>query len=399
MKLFFFLFLLLSTSAFARLDLLVEEERVYRGFQLALESKNSLSLFKQTKAERKLAFDAMEDARLSPEVWVPFHELKQLEASERLRWLRLRAEFGERNLQEENAILAGFHKEMDRELALELIQAEPILVSKKGKALAQRAAQLLPQESAAMRGFAFSPLSADVARDLFLNKPAAIAAYEGGRFLSTPRLFMFCRNNRRHPCLYAMRDKNDNPVRVNGKLWTQPALALSWDDRPFNKRGGHTPQGVYHVEGVMPQANDQLSFGRFRRLILDFSPGSANEQEQKKLLPASVQQFQWWREAVIARDMGRNLLRIHGTGKKNEDPTTPYYPFIPTAGCVAQREGAYDGEVFIDQRKILDAWMAASAMELKYENEAAIRGLFYVINVDEVEAPVTAEDLARYGIR
>lgn len=344
-----FLLALCSLSpAVGSVEKYVEEERVYREFQVALKEGVPFRIAVRAPVEQKLALDAIEDAGLSPEPWISAAEAERLAPRERLRWLRLRD---------------GFVPEF-AERKLEFV----------------------------------SPSVAEV-RDLFESKPASIREYEGGRFASVPRLFMFCRNDRRYPCLFVLRDRNDNPVRVNGILWTQPALGLSWDNRPYHQRGGHTPQGVYHVEGVMPEADDPEGFGRFRRLILDFSPPSAGEREQMKLLPASAHSASWWREAVVARDNGRNLLRIHGTGERSEATNAPYHPFVPTAGCVAQRELEYGGVDYIDQRRLLDRWMAASGLPLEHENEIRIRGLFYVMNIDDGTAPVSAADLARYGIR
>lgn len=389
----------LSAAAFADTNRFVAEERIYRGFQAALKTQKSLELPSRSVEERKLAFDAIEDGLLAPDAWIPESELPKLTAPERVRWLRLKSQYGRADKKLEERILSEIPAgELDEALALEVFQGEGVFVSEAAKGFAKRTSITWPKVASEFRAAGLPPLSAAVARDLFNQKPSDLAGHDGGRFLNVPRLFMFCRADRHHPCLFALRDRNDQPVRVNGKLWTQPSLGLSWDDRPYNKRGGHTPQGVYHIEGVMPDTDDQEGFGKFRRMILDFVKKSKDEAEQKKLLPASVQEFSWWKEAVTARNIGRNLLRIHGTGQKS-DEGEPYFPLVPTAGCIAQREMEYEGVNYTDQRKILDMMMRSAGMEAKYENEPAIRALLYVVNVDDTAAPMSAEDLSKYGIR
>ena len=181
-------------------------------------------------------------------------------------------------------------------------------------------------------------------------------------------------------------------------LWTQPALGLSTKGLPYNERDGNTPMGVHLVEGVMPSASYPEYYGKFRRLILNFVPASKGEVEQKKLIPQALVEGKWWREAVVARDIGRNLLRIHGTGEKNEDPASSFYPFVATIGCVAQREGKYGGDTFTDQRRLLDRWMKAAGMEAKFENEPNILGLLYVIDIDDRARAVEPRDLKALGI-
>jgi hypothetical protein len=115
-------------------------------------------------------------------------------------------------------------------------------------------------------------------------------------------------------------------------------------------------------------------------------------------LPASSQDADWWRAGVVSRDIGRNLLRIHGTGKINVDKETPYYPFMRTSGCIAQRENTYEGVTFKDQRNLLDSIMKAMDLAASFENETHIKGILYIVEVDDKNAPMTLEDLALRGI-
>jgi hypothetical protein len=152
------------------------------------------------------------------------------------------------------------------------------------------------------------------------------------------------------------------------------------------------------IDSVMPVADQQISFGKFRRMILNFIPKSKNETLLRSLLPESSISEDWWKAGVTARDIGRNLLRIHGTGKINPDPSVPYFPFMRTSGCISQRENTYDGITYKDQRDLLDAIMKAMDNQPVFENEPKIKGLLYIVEIDDTDEIVTPEALRGFGI-
>lgn len=239
---------------------------------------------------------------------------------------------------------------------------------------------------------------ARTAIDLFYHAPAA-SEYQGGKYSGGIKLYMFCRPNRNYTCLFAMRDANDEIVRnEDGTIWTQKSLAQSARKLPYNIRNGATPTGVWTIDSVMPAADQTISFGRFRRMIINFIPKSNNESRLKSLLPESSHDLNWWKPTIIARDMGRNLFRIHGTGKTNPDPQSTFYPFRQTSGCISQRENVHDGFDWQDQRKILDRIMVAQGNKPVYANETKIKGIFYFIEIDDKNASVEPEDLYNLGI-
>lgn len=228
-----------------------------------------------------------------------------------------------------------------------------------------------------------------VLKDLFNHRPAR----EG------VTLYMFCRQNRLHPCLMVMRDRQGEVVKNNdGTLWTHQALASSKKGLPAHVRSGNTPAGVHLINSVMPYADAPVSFGKFRRVILEFVPKSGDESRLKTLLPSSSQNQTWWMPSVVARDIGRNLLRIHGTGKINEDPKSSFYPFVRTSGCIAQRENTYDGVTYQDQRDLLDSLMDALDLAPTYDNETEIKGVLYLVEINAKGSAVTEKDLQGIGI-
>ena len=241
-------------------------------------------------------------------------------------------------------------------------------------------------------------LTEDMVADIYHQGPD-ITTYMNGEYIKSVKIFMFCRTNRLYPCLMVMKNVHGEAVRLeDGTLWSNPSLASSKLGLPSYERNGNTPQGIHTIDSVMPVADSPVSFGQYRRMVLNFIPKSKNEVLMKSLLPASSHDSDWWRSAVVSRDIGRNLLRIHGTGKINVDKETPYYPFMRTSGCIAQRENTYDGVKYKDQRGLLDSIMKAMDLATTYVNETHVKGILYLVEIDDVNAPVTLSDLAFRGI-
>jgi hypothetical protein len=243
----------------------------------------------------------------------------------------------------------------------------------------------------------FDPLTVTHMKDLLFNTPDT-AHYNNGEYKDTTRLFLFCRESREYPCLFVMKDIFGDLVQENGKVWSLAALAKSARNIPYYKTNGQTPNGVHTINSVMPDANRQRAFGKFRRVMLDWIPKSKSEENTKHFIPKSHLNLKWWKRATIARDAGRLYLRIHGTGRVNDEPKGSYYPHMPTSGCVSTKEGRYDGVTYKDQRIILDKLMQASQLRPVYNNEPKIKGVLYVVNIDTQKKAVTLEDLKKYGV-
>lgn len=239
----------------------------------------------------------------------------------------------------------------------------------------------------------------EVASDLYFNTPDT-SGYMNGEYIKGVKIFMFCRQNRLYPCLMVMRDADGREVRKpDGALWTNPALASAVTGLPSYQRNGNTPAGIYTIDSVMPVADQQLSYGKFRRMILNFVPKSSGEGLSKLLIPQSSWEHDWWSQGNVARDIGRSLFRIHGSGRINREPNTPFFPLNRTHGCIAQRENTYDGVTYQDQRDLLDTVMRAMGLEPKYANEPKIKGFLYVMEIDDLSRRVAPEDLEVFGIK
>lgn len=244
-------------------------------------------------------------------------------------------------------------------------------------------------------------VASDVAlRDLFYSSPDLNQVLNGS-YANGVKLYMFCRTNRLYPCLMVMRDSRGDIVRNNndGSIWTHKALASAKTGLPSYNRNGNTPTGVMTIDSVMPTADQAISFGKYRRLILNFIPKTQNDSLLQTLLPDSSKNEEWWKAGAVARDMDRDLLRIHGSGKYNPDELSSFWPFLQTSGCIAQRENTYGDVTFKDQRVLLDVMMKAMDLTPVYSNETRIKGIFYITEIDSQNAPVTAQDLHEKGIQ
>ncbi len=175
------------------------------------------------------------------------------------------------------------------------------------------------------------------------------------------------------------KDKDQN-------IWSIPILGLSGRGLPFNHSNGCTPSGVFKIDSVMPMADKNYEFGEFKRLIVNFVGPSFQEEDILKLLPKSHTQLNWWTPCIVGRELGRSLLRIHGTGRKNFNPLTSYYPFVPTSGCLATNEASFLGTGIgkaQDQRLLLNTLLNALNLPVTEENESKIHGLLYVVEFSD----------------
>lgn len=230
-----------------------------------------------------------------------------------------------------------------------------------------------------------------LARDL-LNQNVRMDLYANGEYAKALRIFMFCRDDRHYTCLMVMKNAAGAFVKVNGQYWAHKSLGYARTGRTYDQSNGNTPAGVLQIDGVMPSADKQLFFGKYRRMVLNLVPRSTNEEKLKLLLPASNHTANWWKESTIARNMGRGAFRIHGT-KREANRDEPHFPFLGTAGCIAQRENTYDGVTYKDQRNLLDDLMKTLGLAPVYANEPKIKAILYVMNIDDVKKSVELSDL------
>jgi hypothetical protein len=392
-------FLILWTTAWAGPEAQLEE--TYLRFKTSIADGNRLESLMLSQENQSIYVDALWDLAFEgrPEALTVLRhlELSPLSTAEKVRVALLRLQ-------------AGMIPDIDEDLAQEILnQLQNPEPDRKLRALIQVHGGELRIPGLTDPWPEVGPLtqrqpqvqlpSPGVVDDLF-NLSRIPLNFQTGRYSNGIQLFLFCRKSRNYPCLMALKDSRGRPVRdLQGKLWTHPALASSALNLPSSVRNGHTPEGVYTIDGVMPTTDNRFGYGSNRRLILNFIRATIGERLLLSLLPDSSTSENWWRASVIGRDVGRTDLRIHGTGEINMWPGTPWYPYIRTAGCVAQLEGTYNGVTYNHQRILLDKIMLASNLAPTYANEARIRGIFYVIDIDDERSPVKSEDLERFGVK
>jgi hypothetical protein len=400
---FLLIFSIFSAPALAAKSLnSITEENLYHEYTRLLRHGHPIHLFVMKEEEQKILVDALWDLKFLDQYDISFF-LKSIPVRNFTLKEQLRL-----------AILHGSIDPQDSAL-IEQSLNETLLTQKEYAhftlAYAQELSKLGLESSVNLAQELHPQLSevlskterrvgdqSQLARDLWQHTPD-LTSYMKGRYHRGIKLYMFCSTNRLYPCLMLGKDAEDRVItQADGTIWSHPALASSAQAIPSWQRNGNTPAGVHHIDGVMPQADQQLSFGKFRRLILNFVPQGNDESFTRSILPDSSRQASWWLPATVARDAGRSLLRIHGTGRINTQPQSTWFPFIRTSGCVAQRENNYQGIEYIDQRLILDTLMQAQGLRVNFDNEARIRGLFYIIEINDQRKAVTLNDLNRLGI-
>ncbi len=192
-------------------------------------------------------------------------------------------------------------------------------------------------------------------------------------------LYVFCQQDRTVLCQTVLKDRNGAFVRQSdGRLWSVPLLLRSIHGLGWNFVRGETPQGIFRMEGVVPQPDDEFfrAYGQFSLVNLfvpfeagakQFLPGKSgpfrgSQDDYKRLLPSSWRNYWAIQESYWAGKAGRSFFRIHGTGESPDffsgKERNPYsYNWNPTIGCLSALELYTEGGQLLqaDMPKILDA--------------------------------------------
>lgn len=182
-------------------------------------------------------------------------------------------------------------------------------------------------------------------------------------------LYVLCPSDRGELCQTVLKDRQGNVVREeDGQLWSVPLglrslhSGLSW-----NFTRGETPQGIYRIEGTIPQPDTDYfrPYGQFAlvQLFVPHEPGVnafLPEQPESKLsqepapwtgglaayqtlLPPTWRSYLPIQQTYWAGKAGRNYFRIHGTGEAPDFfNNSRRYPaskgWNPTIGCLSAIE-------------------------------------------------------------
>jgi hypothetical protein len=172
-------------------------------------------------------------------------------------------------------------------------------------------------------------------------------------------LYVICQSDRQVLCQAVARDRNGEFVKENGKLWSVPLLLRSLHKLSWNFTRGQTPQGIYRIEGTVPQPDAEYfrAYGQFPLVKLfvpfeagvkEFLPGQKGAfkgsiQQYQALLPPSWQNYFPIQQSYWAGMNGRSLFRIHGSGEAatyfpGNLPQLGNYTWSPTIGCLSALE-------------------------------------------------------------
>ncbi|MGQ9867024.1 MAG: hypothetical protein ACUVSQ_12235 [Pseudanabaenaceae cyanobacterium] len=223
-----------------------------------------------------------------------------------------------------------------------------------------------------------------------------------------PHLYVFCRPNRDVLCTTVLKDRQGQWVREGGAFWSVPLLLQSVHRLPWDFANGQTPQGLYRMEGLIPdpthpQANpvptpaEFLAYGQYPLIPLffptekgqrEFAPGqkgpfTGSLSEYQALWPPSWQSYPPITQSYEAGERGRTLLRIHGSGLATNHFGGWRGPrgWQPTLGCLAARE-TYEDSPQHDMPRLLQA-LASDRFT----------GYVVVIDVPGPDTPVAIADL------
>lgn len=227
-------------------------------------------------------------------------------------------------------------------------------------------------------------------------------------------MYVLCRPNRDILCLAVLKNRQGQFVRQNKQLWSAPLLLQSIHNLDWNFSNGRTPQGIYRMEGLTRQPDDEVfhAYGQFAlvNLFLPFEDGVNTFLPQKKgrftgdlpayqtLLPPTWRNYEPIQQAYLAGAMGRSLFRIHGSGaaidffrNKPAVVNNKNFDWNATLGCLSAIE-IYDARGSLlkaDMPKILNA--------LNTVGKGKIDGYLIVVDVpSESGEPVTIAEVAKY---
>lgn len=223
-------------------------------------------------------------------------------------------------------------------------------------------------------------------------------------------LYVICQPDRDVLCRTVLKDRNGEFVRhQDGQLWSVPLLLRSIHKLAWNFSRGQTPQGIYRVEGSVPQPDDEFfrAFGQFSlvNLYVPFEPGTqqflpgkagpftAGIETYQNLLPPSWRGVWAMQQTYWAGKAGRGLFRIHGTGdapdffsSKSKIPES--YNWNPTIGCLSALE------LYNEKGQLLDAHMPKILKALETVAGPKFTGYLVVVDVPgEPGEPIALEQV------
>ena len=212
-------------------------------------------------------------------------------------------------------------------------------------------------------------------------------------------IYSFQRWNRDYPGLAIVQNADGHFARdASGKLVVIQQLARAASNLPYFITNGNSPQGIYRILGTAIDHNNFIGPTPTLQMIMPFEDDSLYWHENfdstkdglanyHNLLPQSWQKYAPVTEAFYAGKVGRTEIIAHGA---TIDPDyfkgKPYYPLIPTLGCLCAREdwNIFNGKfLHSEQFNLVNSFLATPGTT----------GYLIVVNIDNQQKPVSRTEI------
>lgn len=215
------------------------------------------------------------------------------------------------------------------------------------------------------------------------------------------QLYVFCRPDRSVLCLAVLKDNSGRFVYERKNLWSLPLLTRSIHGLRSQFEYGQSPSGIYRIEGIMPRSESRYfrAYGQFP-LVKVFLPSELGNQtlptqlnNYQSLLPPSWRGYFPMEQTFWAGQLGRDLLRIHGTGEgidffASSTRFANSYGWNPALGCLSALE------VYDQNGKLTQADMPKILRAISGAANGDIEGYLILVEIPgETNQPVTVEEI------
>ena len=214
-------------------------------------------------------------------------------------------------------------------------------------------------------------------------------------------VYSFQRWNRDYPGLAIIQNADGLFCKdSHGKLLVFEQLARSASDLPYFITNGSTPQGIYSIQGIDvshnnfigPTPNIQLVMPNEADSLFWHTPYDSLKDPLSNyldLLPESWRSYPPITESFFAGKAGRTEIIAHGT---TIDPDyfkdKPFYPLIPTMGCLCAKEtwNIFNGKFLqSEQFNLANSFLSTPGNT----------GYLMVINLDNQQKEVSRNELEK----
>ncbi len=220
--------------------------------------------------------------------------------------------------------------------------------------------------------------------------------------LGTVLVLSFQRKDRNYPGIALVRKANGDFVKnTDGKYFAVGQLARSVSNMPGYISMGNTPQGIFKMNGfdtsksffIGPTTNIQLAMPHeYNPFTVDgkLIDTTWSLEQYRNLLPTNFKNYYPLYGSFYAGKAGRTEIIAHGTTvDPNYYKTNIYYPYTPSAGCLATKEIWNSTTGYLETS---DQLLLTKALQ----QAGGANGYLIVIEIDDKKAPVKLEELIGY---